>query len=116
MSGTNTLSTQAVKKDKKRARNEDPFVDILNDSVNKFGNMQVVANDNIRRLDYYFKFETDSAARKMKVFGELKRIHGLTNDERVKLGQLFIQNQTNTDYFFTVDDEFKLVFLMQLLR
>ena len=71
--------------------------------------------ENIRRLADCFPFEADGAAWRMKVFDELKNIDGLTNDQRVRAGQLLVQNQANTDYFFTLDDEFKLGFLMQLL-
>ena len=50
ISVTNTPTTQADKKGKKRARSEDPLIDILTHSVKEFGSLQVAAGENIRRL------------------------------------------------------------------
>ncbi|KAK0594598.1 hypothetical protein LWI29_036464 [Acer saccharum] len=60
--------------------------------------------------------KADSATRRMKVFYELKKIDGMTNAQRVKVGQLLIHDQANLDYFFTLDEEFKLDFLLSLLE
>ncbi|KAK2641802.1 hypothetical protein Ddye_023565 [Dipteronia dyeriana] len=60
--------------------------------------------------------KADGATRRMKVFDELKKIDGMTNAQRVKVGQLFVYDQTNIDYFFTLDEEFKLNILLSLLE
>ncbi|KAL5543936.1 hypothetical protein UlMin_007720 [Ulmus minor] len=100
MSSTNTPSTQTCKKGKKRSRNEYPIVG---------------ASDSIRLLADCFKFETDVATRRMKVFDKLKKIEGLTVAQRLKVSQLFVHDQANVDYLFTLDEEIKLDFLLQLL-
>lgn len=115
ISVTNTPTPQVGKRGKKRVRSEDPLIDILTHTVKEFGSIQAAAGENIRRLADCFQFEADGAARRMKVFEELKKVAGLTNNQRVKVGQLLVQNQANTDYFFTLDEEFKLGFLMDLL-
>ncbi|KAK0581668.1 hypothetical protein LWI29_016689 [Acer saccharum] len=116
MSSTNIPLTQSNKKGKKRSRNEDPIVDFLKDSVKEFGNMQAAASDSIRRLTDCFQFEADGAIKRMKVFDELKKIDGMTNAQQVKVGQLLVHDQANIDYFFTLDEEFKLDFLLSLLE
>ncbi|KAK2643843.1 hypothetical protein Ddye_019038 [Dipteronia dyeriana] len=116
MSSTNTPLTQSSKKGKKRSRNEDPIVDFLKNSIKEFGNMQTTASDSIERLVDCFQFEADGATRRMKVFDELKKIDGMTNAQRVKVGQLLVHDQVNIDYFFTLDEEFKLDFLLSLLE
>ncbi|KAK1559181.1 hypothetical protein Q3G72_011561 [Acer saccharum] len=116
MSNTNIPLTQSSKKGKKKSRNEDPIVDFLKDSVKEFGNMQTAASDSIRQLSDCFQFEADGATRRMKVFDELKKIDGMTNVQRVKVGQLLVHDQANIDYFFTLDEEFKLDFLLSLLE
>ncbi|KAK3221144.1 hypothetical protein Dsin_015114 [Dipteronia sinensis] len=116
MSSTNTPLMQSSKKGKKRSRTEDPIIDFLKDSVKEFGNMQTAASDSIRRLADCFQFEADGATRRMKVFDELKKIEGMTNAQRVKVGQLLVHDQANIDYFFTLDEEFKLDFLLSLLE
>ncbi|KAK1586200.1 hypothetical protein Q3G72_000072 [Acer saccharum] len=116
MSSTNTPLTQSSQKDKKRSRNEDPIVDFLKDSIKEFGNMQTVASDSIRQLVDCFQFEVDGGTRGMKVFDELKKIDGMTNAQQVKVGQLLVHDQANLDYFFTLDEEFKLNFLLSLLE
>ncbi|KAK3211432.1 hypothetical protein Dsin_016138 [Dipteronia sinensis] len=116
MSSTNTPLMQSSKKGKKRSRTEDPIIDFLKDSVKEFGYMQTAASDSIRRLADCFQFEADGATRRMKVFDELKKIEGITNAQRVKVGQLLVHDQTNIDYFFTLDEEFKLDFLLSLLE
>ncbi|KAL5553401.1 hypothetical protein UlMin_040802 [Ulmus minor] len=115
MSSTNTPSTQICKKCKKRSRNEDPIVGVLKDSVSQFDNIQTEVSDYIRLLADCFKFETDATTRRMKVFDELKKIKSLTATQRLKVGQLFVHDQANVDYFFTLDEEIKLDFLLQLL-
>ncbi|KAK2654659.1 hypothetical protein Ddye_014515 [Dipteronia dyeriana] len=104
MSSTSTPLTQSSKKGKKRYRNEDPIVDFLKDSVKEFGKMQTAASDSIKRLADCFQFEIDGATKRMKVFDELKKIDGMTNAQRVKVGQLLVHDQANIDYFFTLDE------------
>ncbi|KAK2663366.1 hypothetical protein Ddye_001940 [Dipteronia dyeriana] len=116
MSNTNTPLKQSSKKGKKRSRNEDPTVDFLKDSIKEFGNMQIAASDSIRRLADCFQFEANGTTMRMKVFDELKKIDRITNAQRVKVGQLLVHDQANIDYFFTLDEEFKLDFLLSLLK
>ncbi|KAK0574686.1 hypothetical protein LWI29_027363 [Acer saccharum] len=94
---------------------DDPFYPSDELNVKEFGNMQT-ASDSIRRLVDCFQFETDGATRRMKVFDELKKIDGMTNAQRVKVGQLLVHDQANIDYFFNLDEEFKLDFLLLLLE
>ncbi|KAK1575283.1 hypothetical protein Q3G72_033226 [Acer saccharum] len=110
MSSTNTPLTQSSKKGKKRYRNEDPIVDFLKDSIKEFGNMHTTASNSIRRLADCFQFEADGATRRLKVFDELKKIDGMTN------AQLLVHDQANIDNFFTLDEEFKVDFLLSLLE
>ncbi|PON99940.1 hypothetical protein TorRG33x02_043580 [Trema orientale] len=114
-SSTPIDSTQSGKKSRKRARNKDPLVDVLTKTLKEFSNTHAVASENIRKNAKYFQNEADGANRRMKLFDELKKVDGLTNAQRVKVGQLLLQNQANIDYFFTLDDEFKFDFLLQLL-
>ncbi|KAL5558709.1 hypothetical protein UlMin_034920 [Ulmus minor] len=115
MSSTNTPSTQTCKKSKKRSRNEDPIVGVLKDSVSRFDNIRTEASDSIKLLADCFKFEVDAVTRRMKVFDERKQIEGLIAAQRLKVGQLLVHDQVNVDYFFTLDEEIKLDFLLQLL-
>ena len=109
-------STQTGKKVKKRSRSGDLLVDVLTNTVKEFSNMYVATGDNIRRMVDYFQYETDGATRRMKVSNELKKFDGLTNAQRVKVRELLVQNQANPNYFFTLNDGFKLEFLIQLLE
>ncbi|KAL5552611.1 hypothetical protein UlMin_040012 [Ulmus minor] len=102
MSSTNTPSTQTCKKGKKRSRNEDSIVGVLKDSVSRFDNIQTEASDSLQLLANYFKFEANAATRRMKVFDELKKL------------KLFFHDQGNINYFFTLNEEIKLDFLLQL--
>ncbi|KAK2634129.1 hypothetical protein Ddye_028921 [Dipteronia dyeriana] len=92
LSSKSTPLMQSSKKGKKRSRNKDPIVDFLKDSVKEFGNMQTAASDSIKQLADYFQFKDDSATRRMKVFDELKKIDGMTNAQRVKVGQLLVHD------------------------
>ncbi|PON97525.1 hypothetical protein TorRG33x02_067270 [Trema orientale] len=112
---TNTPSTQIGKKGRKRARRADLLIDVISDLVKQICALHASTGKNIRRLIDCYQFEADGIARRMKVFDKLKNIDGLPNDEQVRVGQLLVQNQVNTNLFFTLDDEFKLGFLIQLL-
>ncbi|XP_062079541.1 uncharacterized protein LOC133783998 [Humulus lupulus] len=92
------------------------LVEVLTDTVKKFGDIQAVAGDSIPRIADCFQFETEGATRRMKVFDELKQIDGLTNEQRVKARKLFVQNQAYIDFLFTLDDEFKLGFILGLFE
>ncbi|XP_062075682.1 uncharacterized protein At2g29880-like [Humulus lupulus] len=70
---TVTISAQSSNKTRKKSRNEDPLVEVMTDSVKKFGDIQVVASDSIRRISHCFQFKTEGATRRMKVFDELKK-------------------------------------------
>ncbi|XP_062099954.1 uncharacterized protein LOC133805819 [Humulus lupulus] len=70
---TTATSTQSSKKSRKRSRNEDPLVEVLTDTVKKFGDIQVVVGDSIRIIADCFQFETECATRRKKVFDELKK-------------------------------------------
>ncbi|KAL5564215.1 hypothetical protein UlMin_027379 [Ulmus minor] len=96
-SPTTTRSTKSSKRTKKRSRSGDA----LAETVNQFGSMYATASVNIGRITNCFQHETDSAERRMKLFDELKKL---------------VTNQAKIDYFFTLDDEFKLEFLLQMFE
>ncbi|XP_024030261.1 uncharacterized protein LOC112094190 [Morus notabilis] len=104
------------RKKRKRSQSEDVLVDALTETIHKFSNMYAMAGENIGRLANCFQYEADSAARRMQVFDEVKKVEGLTNAQRVRVGKLLVQNHDYTNYFFTLDDEFKLDFLLSLLE
>ncbi|PON69808.1 Myb/SANT-like domain containing protein [Parasponia andersonii] len=111
---TQSALSQSGKKSK-RSRSEDALIDVLTKTVKQFGKMHAASGETINKIANCFQYEADGAARRMRVFDELKKVNGLTNSQRVRVGHLLVQNQANTDYFFTLDDEFKLEFLQQLL-
>ncbi|KAL5577168.1 hypothetical protein UlMin_018867 [Ulmus minor] len=85
------------------------------DQDNDFDPLAPLNYDSIRLLIDCFKFEVNAATRRMKVFDELRKIEGLTTTQCLKIGQLLVHNQANVDYFFTLDEEIKLDFLLHLL-
>uniref|UniRef100_A0A803PKY0 Uncharacterized protein n=1 Tax=Cannabis sativa TaxID=3483 RepID=A0A803PKY0_CANSA len=113
---TGTTSAQSRKRSRKRSRNEDSLVDVLTNTVNKFGEIQVAAGDSIRRITDCFQFETEGASRRLKMFNELKKIDGLSFEQRIEAGKLLVQNQAYTDLLFTLDNEYKLAFVLGLFK
>ncbi|KAL5579399.1 hypothetical protein UlMin_011841 [Ulmus minor] len=111
-SPTTTRSTQSSKRTKKRSQSGDALAEI----VKQFGSMYAAAGANIGRITNCFQHEDDSTKRRMKLFDELKKVDGLTNAEQVKAGELLVTNQATIDYIFTLDDEFKLKFLLQMFE
>ncbi|XP_024022017.1 uncharacterized protein LOC112091785 [Morus notabilis] len=113
-----TTSTPLASGRKKRKRSQcgDVLVDALIETIQKFSDMYVMAGENTGRLANCFQYEADSVARRMQVFDEVKKVEGLTNAQRVRVGKLLVQNYDYTNYFFTLDDEFKLDFLLSLLE
>ncbi|XP_024029924.1 uncharacterized protein LOC21412682 [Morus notabilis] len=112
-----TTSTPLASGRKKRKRSQcgDVLVDALTETVHKFSDMYAMAGENIGRLANCFQYEADGAARRIQVFDEVKKVEGLTNAQRVRVGKLLVQNH-DYNYFFTLDDEFKLDFLLSLLE
>ncbi|XP_024032102.1 uncharacterized protein LOC112094714 [Morus notabilis] len=80
-----TTSTPLVSRRKKRKRSQcgDVLVDTLTETVQKFSDMYAMAGENIGGLANCFQYEADSAARRMQVFDEVKKVEGLTNAQRV---------------------------------
>ncbi|XP_062075003.1 uncharacterized protein LOC133779011 [Humulus lupulus] len=87
---TPTSTTQIGKRGKKRARTEDPLIDVLTDTVKQFTTLQAKNGGNMKRLADCFQFEADGAARRMSVFDELKKVDGLTNEQRVTCGRILV--------------------------
>ena len=113
-----TTSTPLASRRKKRKRSQcgDVLINTLTETVHKFFDMYAMAGENIGRLANCFQYEADSVAMRMQVFDEMKKVEGLINAQQVRVGKLLIQNHDYTNYFFTLDDEFKLDFLLSLLE
>ena len=47
----------------------------------------------------------------MKVSKELKKVEGLTNLQRVKVGSLITRDPSAMDYFFTIDPPLKALYV-----
>jgi len=112
---TSTLSASGRKK-RKRSQCGDVLVDALTETIHKFFDMYAMFGENIGRLANCFQYEADGAARRMLVFDKVNKVEGLTNAQRVRIGKLLVQNHDYTNYFFALDDEFKLDFLLSLLE
>ncbi|KAM6601316.1 hypothetical protein CsatA_020925 [Cannabis sativa] len=117
-SQTSSRSDSSIsgKMNRKRFRSEDALVCLLIDAVKQWSKIHAASCESIARLANCFQHHADAADRRMRLFSELKKINGLTNTQRVRVGKLLVQNQAITDYFFSLDDEFKHALLVQLLE
>uniref|UniRef100_A0A803P5U9 Myb/SANT-like domain-containing protein n=1 Tax=Cannabis sativa TaxID=3483 RepID=A0A803P5U9_CANSA len=113
---SNIPSSQTARKTKRKSNSGDPLVELLSKSVQEFSTMQASASDSIRKLADCFQHEADSVPRRMNLYEEIKKVDGLTNSQRLKIGKLLISNQPHIDYFFTLEEEFKLDFLLGMLE
>ncbi|GMN46737.1 hypothetical protein TIFTF001_015930 [Ficus carica] len=52
--------------------------------------------------------EAESHTRRMNVFAELKKIDGLTQEQVLRAGQILVESHDKTNFFYTLDDEYKL--------
>uniref|UniRef100_A0A803NQW5 Myb/SANT-like domain-containing protein n=1 Tax=Cannabis sativa TaxID=3483 RepID=A0A803NQW5_CANSA len=114
-SHTSTGTTLALSRKRSRKRSR-KLVEVLTTTVNKFSEIQAAGGDSIRRIVDCFQFETEGASRRLKVFDELKKIDGLSFEQRIEAGKLLVQNQAYTDLLFTLDDEYKLAFVLGLFK
>uniref|UniRef100_A0A803QHQ2 Myb/SANT-like domain-containing protein n=1 Tax=Cannabis sativa TaxID=3483 RepID=A0A803QHQ2_CANSA len=101
----NIPSSQTTRKAKRKSNNRDPLVELLSKSMQEFSTMQASASNSIRKLADCFQHEADSAARRMNLYEEIKKVDGLTNSQRLKIGKLLVSNQPHIDYFFTLEEE-----------
>ena len=62
-----------------------------------------------------FKIEAWGAQRRMKIFNEQLKIEGLSRQERIKAGELLTTETHKSDYFFTLSDDYKYDYVIQVL-
>ncbi|XP_030479198.1 uncharacterized protein LOC115696436 [Cannabis sativa] len=113
---SNIPSSQTARKAKTKSNSGDPLVELFFKSVQEFSTMQASASDSIRKLVDCFQHEVDGTARRMNLYEEIKKVDGLTNSQRLKIEKLLISNQPHIDYFFTLEEQFKLDFLLGMLE
>lgn len=110
--GQNSASSARGKR--KRTGGTNSVVEQLVETMQSLGKVYEITKDNIGDLVGCFKHEK-GAERRMQVFEELKMIEGLTNMERVRVGSMITKDQNAVDYFFTIDPEFKVFYVQQVL-
>ncbi|KAJ0975592.1 hypothetical protein J5N97_017557 [Dioscorea zingiberensis] len=69
----------------------------------------------VARLASCFQFLSDDADAKKKVFGELLKLEGLTQSERIKVGGILVQDTSKVSYFFSLPDDCKEEYVRMIL-
>ena len=60
--------------------------------------------------------QNEASQRRMNIYAEVRKIDGLRRDEILRAAHLLIQNQLNTDFFFSLtDEESKFEFIQMIL-
>ena len=93
----------------------DDLVEALAKSMNKFSDMYALSTDNMSKIANYFQNEAESHTRRMNVFAELKKIDGLIQKQVLQAGQILVESHDKTNFFYTLDDEYKLGYILMLL-
>lgn len=114
---TNTPSppVQKDKKRKRKSKSEDSLVETLTETISKFSDMYALSTDNMSKIANCFQNEAESHTRRMNVFAELKKIDGLTQEQVLRAGQILVESHDKTNFFYTLDDEYKLGYILMLL-
>ena len=92
----------------------------LSDNIGKFTEVCAASAENIGQIAKCFQFETamqnEASQRRMNIYAEVRKIDGLRRDEILRAAHLLIQNQLNTDFFFSLtDEESKFEFIQMIL-
>ncbi|KAK7292753.1 hypothetical protein RJT34_15606 [Clitoria ternatea] len=61
------------------------------------------------------KYEREKIDRMMQVYAEMMKIEGLTDHQRLHVGSLINKDIITMSYFLSVDDEFKVAYVQQVL-
>ena len=115
-----TSSTQSTRRKRKTSRHEDSLMESLSDNIGKFTEVCAASAENIGQIAKCFQFETamqnEASQRRMNIYAEVRKIDGLRRDEILRAAHLLIQNQLNTDFFFSLtDEESKFEFIQMIL-
>ncbi|KAJ0962926.1 hypothetical protein J5N97_028048 [Dioscorea zingiberensis] len=92
---------------RKRSFSQDGGTDEINSNISSMASWVESSGEHISRLASCFQFLSDDADAKKKVFGELLKIEGLTQSERIKVGAILVSDTSRVSYFFSLPDACK---------
>lgn len=72
-------------------------------------------NENIAKLTSCFQHESDCAKKRMLVKSELMKVPGLKADELIRAGRKIALDHLETDYFFSLPEDFRSTYVHTLL-
>lgn len=83
--------------------------------LQKISNVMETGNENIAKLTSCFQHESDGAKKRSLVNSELMKVAGLTAEEIIKAGRKIALDPLETDYFFSLPEDFRSTYVQALL-
>uniref|UniRef100_A0A162AHN3 Uncharacterized protein n=1 Tax=Daucus carota subsp. sativus TaxID=79200 RepID=A0A162AHN3_DAUCS len=83
--------------------------------LQKISNVMETEYENIAKLTSCFQHESDGANKRMMVNSELLKIEGLSPDQFIKAGRKIALDPLETDYFFSLPEDYRSTYVQALL-
>ncbi|KAJ0981961.1 hypothetical protein J5N97_010216 [Dioscorea zingiberensis] len=94
---------------------QDVGTDEINNNIMSIGSWVESSGDYVPSLARFFQFLSDDVDAKKKVFGELLKLEGLTQSERIKVGGIIVSDTSKVSYFFSFPDDCKEEYVRLIL-
>ena len=83
--------------------------------IAKLGEIYEGAKEEIGKLANCFQHLADNVKRKMQVYDVITVLEGLTGEDALKAGAIISTNVDKTNYFFSIPDRIKKLYVQSLL-
>ena len=87
----------------------------LASELGKLSRLMQGVKEDIRELTSCFKDERDIVEKRSKIYEELSKIEGLTDDDRFAIGRKIIKDNNEVEYFFSIPEDMRRAYVLSLL-
>lgn len=113
---TNAQPVDASSRRSKRIKTDSlEIVKKLTYGLQKISDVMESGNENIARLTNCFQHESEGAKKRMLVNSELLKVEGLSPEQIIKAGRKIALDPLETDYFFSLPEDFRSTYVHALL-
>ncbi|KAG6482883.1 hypothetical protein ZIOFF_059522 [Zingiber officinale] len=101
---------------KKRKGKADDALDDLVGEIHKYAIAVTEANEEMKGISTYFKKQTDSGDRKMKIYDELIELSEFSEQEIMDVGEHILKDEHKIDNFFALPKAFRRNYVIKQLN
>ncbi|KAJ6799525.1 hypothetical protein M6B38_206740 [Iris pallida] len=83
--------------------------------MNNMGKLYEKTSTNVAKIVKCFEIEAEWDSRRLNVFKEVSKVEDFSDDDMLKTGEILSRDAARANYFFTLPDRLRKLYLQGLL-